>query len=117
MNELKKKKIWGCITTSEAIDRLSKYKYFFANSDHCLVISDEQPEDTVEMTGEYIRLFKSDDWMWLFGVLDDVRKEQIENNADAAAEKRKSEEEFLKRFRKLLEEWREQNAGGTTENE
>lgn len=116
MTELRKNKIWGCITTSEAINCLSSYKYFFANANHCLVISDEQPEGTVLMTDEFIKRFKADDWLWIDSVIDDVRREQLEKNPELAEKKKEEEEDFLKRFRQGLIEWREAN-GGTTENE
>ena len=116
MTELKLNKVWGCITTSSAIERLSKYPFFFANADHCLVISDEQPDGTVEMTGEYLERFGEDDWQWINTVIDDVRKEQLESYPDLAEEKEKAEEEFAERFRQSLIEWRETNGRGTTEN-
>lgn len=116
MTEFKKNKIWGCITTNEAIERLSEYKFFFANANHCLVISDEQPEGTVEMTDEFIKRFKEDDWMWITSIIDLVRKEQIDNNPNLAKEMEKQNEEFLARFRKGLVEWRETNGRGTVEN-
>lgn len=114
MTELKKNKIWGCITTCEAVERLSKYKFFFANANHCLVIASEQPEGTVLMTDEFIRRFQTDDWQWINSVIGEVRKDQIENNPELA---KKQNEEFLERFRKGLLEWRAENGGGTTENE
>lgn len=116
MTELRKNKIWGCITTSEAINRLSSYKYFFANANHCLVISDEQPEGTVLMTDEFIKRFKADDWLWIDSVIDEVRREQLEKNPELAEKKKEEEKDFLNRFRQGLIEWREAN-GGTTENE
>ena len=116
MAELKKNKIWGCITTSEAIERLCNFKFFFANANHCLVIADEQPEGTVEMTSEFIERFKADDWQWLESVIDEVRQEQIEKHPELAKEKDKSDEEFLKRFRQGLIEWREANGRGTSED-
>jgi hypothetical protein len=116
MSELRKNRIWGCITTSEAIERLSSYEYFFANANHCLVISDEQPKGTVLMTEEFIERFKTDDWMWIDSIIDSIRREQLEKYPELAEEKNKSDEEFLKRFRQGLLEWREAN-GGTTEKQ
>ena len=117
MKELRENKIWGCITTNEAVERLSNYKYFFANQNHCLVISDEQPEGTVQMTEEFIERFKADDWQWLDSVIDDVRREQIEKNPKLAEKMEKNNEEFLKRFRQGLIDWREANGRGTSEDE
>ena len=116
MTEFKKNKIWGCITTSEAIDRLCGYKYFFANANHCLVISDEQPEGTVEMTDEFMKRFQMDDWAWIFSVVDFVRKEQLDKNPELAEEMEKKNEEFLDRFHKGLIEWREANGRGTSKD-
>lgn len=117
MTEFKKNKIWGCITTTEAIERLCEYKYFFANANHCLVISDEQPEGTVEMTEEFIERFKEDDWLWLTSVIDMVRKDQIDNYPELAEEQEKINEEFLKNFRKGLTEWRAEHGRGTGEDQ
>ena len=116
MTELKKNKIWGCITTSEAVECLRNYKYFFANADHCLVISTEQPKGTVLMTDEFIKRFKADDWQWLESVLDEVRQEQIDNNPELAEKKEKENESFLNKFRQGLIDWREANGGRTSEN-
>ena len=117
MTELRKNKIWGCITTSDAVERLSKYKYFFANANHCLVISDEQPDGTVQMTDEFIERFKADDWQWIDSVIDEVRREQIEKNPKLAEKVEKDNEEFLKRFRQGLIDWREANGRRASEDE
>lgn len=117
MSELRKNRIWGCITTSEAIERLSSYKYFFANANHCLVVSDEQPEGTVLMTEEFIERFKEDDWLWIDTIIDGIRREQLDKYPEIAEEKNKSDEEFLKRFRQGLIDWRAENDRGTSENE
>lgn len=115
MTDLKLNKIWGCITTSEAIERLCGYRFFFANSNHCLVISDEQPEGTVLMTEEFMERFKADDWRWIDSVIDDVRKEQLEKHKELADKKEKQDEEFLERFRKSLIDWRAEHGRGTSE--
>lgn len=104
MNELKQNKIWGCITSSESIRRLSSYApFFFANSNHILVIADEKPEGTVEMTEEFIKRFKADDWMFINSVIGDIRKKQIEEYPDEAEALQREGSEFLKRFRQELE--------------
>lgn len=116
MTESLKNRIWGCATSSRAVERLSGYPYFFANSDHCLVVASEQPQGTVEMTEEYIERFGEDDWQWLEAVIADIWKKQEEEHSDLAVKKEKAEEAFLKRFRESLLEWRETNGRGTTEN-
>jgi len=103
MKEYKPNKIWGCVTTSKAIDALSSFPFFFANSDHILVISDEQPDGMVEMTEEYQKRFKDDDWMFVDSVLDKVRKEQIEKYHEEAEKLEQEHNEFLIRFRNELE--------------
>ena len=103
---MRKNKLWGCITTSEAIEKLKEYQYFFANADHILVISDEQPDGMVEMTDEYIKLFKSDDWMFLNAVVDTVRREQLEKYPEEAEKLLQEQNEFIMRFRHELEEMR-----------
>lgn len=102
MNEIKRNKIWGCITTAEAVERLSKNRFFFANSNHILVISDERPEGTVEMTEEYLKCFKTDDWMFINSVLNDVRKDQLERYPEEAEKLAEEETAFLERFRQEL---------------
>lgn len=103
MKEYKPNKIWGCITTSEAIERLHKHPFFFANQNHILVISDEQPEGTVEMTEEFIKRFKADDWQFINSVVDEIRRAQMEAYPEEAQKMTEYNEEFLKRFREELE--------------
>ena len=111
MKKYKPNKIWGCITTSEAIEELHKYPFFFANKDHILVISNEQPKGTVEMTEEFIKRFKADDWQFINSVVIEVRKAQMEEYPDEAKLMEEYNEEFLKRFRQELEAVRVGAAG------
>lgn len=111
MKDYKPNKIWGCVTTSEAIERLQYNPFFFANQDHILVISDEQPQGTIEMTEEFIKRFKADDWQFLNSVVNDVRKEQLEKYPEEAEQVEQYNEEFLERFKKELEAVRVGTAG------
>lgn len=107
--EFKKNKIWGCLSTVDNINRLRTYPFFYANSDHCLVIADEQPAGTVEMTQEFMERFKADDWLWISRVIGRVQKEQEEKYPEAAEELEKENQEFLEKFRSNLEAWRSKN--------
>lgn len=111
----KKNKIWGCMSTVDNINRLRTYPFFFANSNHCLVITDDQPEGTVEMTEEFQERFKADDWLWIYSVLGRVQKAQEEKYPEAAKELEIENQAFIKRFRDNLEAWREKN--GTAEGQ
>lgn len=111
MTEFKKNKIWGCITTSENVERLSQYPFFFANDDHCLVVSDVQPTETVEMTEEYFSLFKEDDWNWIYSIIPMVEEEQKRKYPEETAILEKREKDFLKRFKEELSKWRDENGG------
>lgn len=113
MTAFKENKIWGCVTTSEAVEKLSDYPHFFANSDHCLVISDTKPLDMVEMTDEYIALFQEDDWNWINSIIPEIQEEQKEKYPEEAAKLEKEEKEFLERFKKELAKWRDENGGKT----
>lgn len=111
MKDIKLNKIWGCITTSEAIEELHNYPFFFANQNHILVISDEQPKGTVEMTEEFIKRFKADDWQFINSVVNEVRKAQLEEYPEEAQLLADYNEEFLNRFQKELEAVRVGAAG------
>ena len=111
MTAFNKNKLWGCITSSETVERLSHYPHFFANEDHCLVIADEQPAGTVEMTEEFLHLFVEDDWGWINSVLTKVRKEQLEKYPEEAELLEKQDQEFLERFKAELTKWRNENGG------
>lgn len=115
MSEFKKNKIWGALTTAENIERYKNYPFFFANSNHCLIISDEQPKGTVEMTEEFIERFRQDDWAWLNSVIGKVQQAQLKQYPEEAKELEKKNEEFLKRFRVELEAWRKRNESGDEE--
>lgn len=115
MTEIKKNKIWGTISTVDNIDRLRDYPFFFANSNHCLVISDVQPEGTIEMTEEFMQRFKEDDWAWIQSVISNVQQAQMKQYPEAAEELEKANEKFLKRFREELEAWRVRNGSGNEE--
>lgn len=112
MSDFKKNKIWGAQTTAENIERLKDYPFFFANSNHCLVISDEQPIGTVEMTEEFQERFKKDDWAWISSVVGMVQQAQLEQYPEAAQELIQEQNEFLKRFREELNAWRTRNESG-----
>lgn len=113
---MKENKIWGCITSSESIKRLSSYApFFFANSNHILVIADEQPEGTVEMTDEFMKLFKADDWMFIDAVIGEVQKAQLEKYPEEAEKLQKEGLEFIARFRQELEGMRIGNREKSTQ--
>lgn len=100
---MKLNKVWGCITTAKAIEKYRSYKFFFANANHILVISDEQPEGMVEMTEEYIKLFKGDDWLFINSVAEQVQREQMEKYPEEAEQLEREGMEFLQKFRQELE--------------
>lgn len=115
MTEIKKNKIWGAVSSAENIEKLRGYPFFYANSNHCLVIADEQPDGTVEMTDEFLQRFKEDDWSWIQSVISKVRQAQIKQYPEAAEELEKANKQFLKRFREELEAWRVDNGSGNEE--
>lgn len=102
-------KLWGCVTTSKSVERLMHYPFFFANNDHCLVIAEEQPKGTVEMTDEFIHLFKEDDWSWLNRVIPEVQLKQMEEHPEEAKKREQQDKEFLERFRTELMKRRGEN--------
>lgn len=111
MNEIKKNRIWGAVTSAENIERLKDYPFFFANSNHCLVISDTQPAGTIEMTEEFMQRFRADDWTWIQSVLGQVQQAQIEEYPEASEALIQTTESFLKRFQDELEAWRTRRNG------
>lgn len=112
MTEIKKNKIWGAHSTVDNIERLREYPFFFANSNHCLVISDTQPEGTVEMTEEFLQRFKADDWAWIQSVMSRVQQSQFEQYPEASEELINKTQLFMKKFRDELEAWRTRNESG-----
>ena len=112
MTEIKKNKIWGALSTVDNIERYREYPFFFANSDHCLVISDTQPIGMIEMTEEFLLRFKSDDWAWIQSVISRVQQAQIEQYPDEAEALIESTQDFIQKFRDELESWRTKNASG-----
>ena len=100
MSEFKKNKIWGALTTAENIERYKNYPFFFANSNHCLIISDEQPKGTVEMTEEFIERFRQDDWAWLNSVIGKVQQAQLKQYPEEAKER--ADEIIKNTYRSLM---------------
>ena len=117
MSEFKMNRIWGAATTAENIERLRQYPFFFANSNHCLVIADEQPEGTVEMTEEFQKRFKKDDWAWIQSVIGQVQQAQMEKYPEEAKLLEEENEKFLTRFREELKAWRQRNESGDSEQQ
>lgn len=108
-------KLWGLLPTAENLKELRKQKYFYANSDHCLVVAEEAPAGAVEMTEEYIRLFRADDWAWIYAVGEQIRREQEEKYHEEILMRQK---EFLALFEAELEARKAEvsDGGSNTEN-
>ena len=85
-------RLWVCRSTAENIARAEKYEYFKANSQYCLVITDETPEKMAEVDGDAAKSLTVQDWTWINSVSAKIKADQ---EYKAFQEEQNT---FLKRF-------------------
>lgn len=94
-------KLYGLLPTKANMETISKCRFSYANSDHCLVVSEVAPEGAVELGEEDYKLLRNDDWAWLYSVSETIRAEREEKYAD---EIKRSIDAFMARFEAILDE-------------
>ena len=94
-------KLYGLLPTKANMEIISKCRFAYANSDHCLVVAENAPEGAVELDEADYRLLGNDDWAWLYAVSGEIRAEREEKYAD---DLRRSIDAFMARFEAILDE-------------
>jgi len=114
MNKIRENRLWGGLLTEENLSLADDYPWFYANTDHVLVVSPEKPRGLVEMDEAFLPLLQTDDWEWLFSIQNELLREQEKQYREEFAA---WQEGFLQRFEKELKARKEEAERGAGNGE
>ena len=106
--------LFGLLPTRANMETISRYRFSYANADHCLVVAEEAPEGAQEIGQEDAKLLQADDWAWLYAVSGAIRAEREDKYAK---ELQSSIDDFMARFEAILEDKVGGKPDGGTEND
>jgi hypothetical protein len=92
---MEKNKLWVSQANAEAIETAENHPHGYACSDHCLFIGPEAPKGAVEVNDDLIGYLTQEDWAWIYGESNKIRREQEEHYHKELME---AQEQFFARF-------------------